>query len=301
MALNLPLLPTPGKVPQHSDDRPEGDLAQFTLFPDLPFELRLQIWEHAACEPRNWQLHMQPRDQLNAYWHFHFHVMGFCQVGPMHHLASPLSATCRASRKAFLRASREVHFADLSGEPFRPGGKLLGLVWYPVLGLTVMDRWFDMSSLPAVVGTGQIRHLALDFNRARDVLFNLGTPSHFCPGVGWLPTHFPHLKTWQIYAEWIEPSARQTMDPVEVWNFSIPILKDFAAWIERLDPDAGGIGGYRRGGPGIVLVPTDYTYSSACWLLLLQFTALCRDYRRRRVPGQKLLFGSPIFGVEWTQ
>ncbi|KAK8062712.1 pectinesterase precursor [Apiospora hydei] len=192
MAVDRPPLFHLYNDPMNSNCRPRENHAQFTLFPKLPLELQFLVWELAASEPRIFRLKVRASRIVNT--------------TPLHDLQSSLLSACRASRKAFLEAPGLVRSPDGVGGPDSEGRRA-AVVWHPDRDLVV----FDTISLSIaniqddIAGSNDIRHLAFPFEPAQEILMDLCHPSHFHLREGWLPRRFPNLKTWQIYADWIDP------------------------------------------------------------------------------------------------
>ncbi|KAK7959349.1 uncharacterized protein PG986_004203 [Apiospora aurea] len=196
-------MPTPGNGSHRLDGRPQGGPSQFIRFSTLPRELQIHIWNYAVHDPQNWQLRMRCDRGGN--------------LSPMHDLHSPLLAACGASRDAFLQASSEVCFVDISGEPVDESG-WKDVVWRSGLRLAVLGPGHNVAELSTVEGGAKIRHLVISYALAHDALVDLCYPRQFNRERGWMLRRLPNLMSWQIYGLPVEspPSGEgDDTDPKE--------------------------------------------------------------------------------------
>ncbi|KAK7911489.1 hypothetical protein PG985_013970 [Apiospora marii] len=261
---------------------------QFTLFPKLPPELQLMIWEHAASEPHILQLNLAKRHgrqtELGGF------VTESLEMKCIYNQQSPLLTACRASRCAFLRVPGTVQSAFGLGAPLK-GGR--GVLWRPNMDLVVLDRSFTRGDLDLIMGSEVIRHLAVHYDLARELFSESSSPFQTEKGrrQWWRRLGFRNLRTWEIYAPWIVSSgplanaSKATRDFMGILGGTHHF---FAGWIDRLDA-LQAVNGLRRNGPHIVWVPPRQDQSCA-------YKKLFGLFERVR-GGPEQLLGRPIFGV----
>ncbi|KAK8137153.1 hypothetical protein PG984_005093 [Apiospora sp. TS-2023a] len=235
----------------HDGDRgySQNESPEFSLFPKLPVELQLEIWDHAAAQPRFFQMRLRMTRRTYK-WIYD------CKP-----LDSPLSTACRASRKAFLRfwCTSTITNPSHLGITNDKGDK----TWYrPQLDVMVLGPSVGMGCHFNMPGAREIQHLALDYDFAHEVLRDfISNRLAFSRERGKMPRAFPNLRTFQIYADWIgpglEPSDRPAKDRVDetttttTRDLSSPTTENYAYWIDLLERYADG---YQMSGPGILLL-----------------------------------------------
>ncbi|KAK7959347.1 uncharacterized protein PG986_004201 [Apiospora aurea] len=163
----------------------------------------LLIWKHAAAAPTILRL-----DKDGAVY-----------------FESGLLTACTASRAAFLQfpgtvrslygwgAAKKVGSSDFDCDyTQRPRSAKPGVWWRPQLDLVVLGRGINRDDLGRIAGADQIRHLAIHYDDAfassldGPFLVSLSTNERWGE---WLTTILPNLRTWEIYAEWIESLDQQ--------------------------------------------------------------------------------------------
>ncbi|KAK8045933.1 hypothetical protein PG996_013997 [Apiospora saccharicola] len=270
---------------------------KFTLFPKLPPELQLMIWEHAASEPHILELNVAKRCGRNSpYGGF---VLEEVETRCMDDQQSPLLTACRDSWRAFLRVPGTV--AYWSGLGASAQGRR-GVMWRPHMDLVVLGRTVTQADLEFILGSHQILHLAMHYELARGLIGECRTPHH-SEGYRrrwWRRLGFRNLRTWEMFAEWIAPDDSSVHASKATRNFMGRLgstSDSLAGWIEMLDRYASEP--LRRNGPHVVWIPPRRGQRSAYTGLFRWFEWVRRNYRFK--PHEracvKQLLGRPIFGL----
>ncbi|KAK8137154.1 hypothetical protein PG984_005094 [Apiospora sp. TS-2023a] len=297
MASYQPPLFDPYKQLRDPPNTPIASPSEFTLFPKLPPELQLMIWEHAASEPHILELNVAKR----RYFPYDDGiVLEEVETKCMDDQQSPLLTACHDSRWAFLRVPGT--FRSWGGI----GASLLGrrgVAWRPTMDLVVLGRTVTKADLEFILGFNQIWHLAMHYDLARGLIGECQTPYHserYRRQHWWKRLGLCSLRTWEIYAEWIAPDDPSVHASEATRNFMGRLgstCDSLAGWIEMLDRYASE--GLRRNGPHVVWIPPRRGQRSAYTGLFRLFEWVRRNYHsdpHERASVTQLL-GRPIFGV----
>ncbi|KAK8029582.1 hypothetical protein PG993_010873 [Apiospora rasikravindrae] len=234
---------TPDKEHRYPGDCLPGDPSPpFTRFLEFPAEIQLLIWEHAAAAPTILQL----------------------DATGIAHFESGLLTACTASREAFLNFPGTVRSRHGLGGAYkgpcddchsqRPRKGQHGVWW-----------------LGHIAGAGEIRHLAIHYDS-----FNAFAKYRHekIPGNAawdyWLTKQFPRLRTWEIYAE----------------------------WIESLDQQRAAGDGRSTKYPGIVYIPTMRKLPVSTVSQLLMHLHVDKVKSVKSPPHEPKLLGRPIIHVD---
>ncbi|KAK8054534.1 hypothetical protein PG994_009601 [Apiospora phragmitis] len=192
-------------------DNPPGGLSQrFTFFTLLPTELQFRIWKEAAAAP---------------------HIIRLDKHGAPHQEAGLLAA-CTASRAAYLQrsdsdqllggldsSSSSSSSSRSSSAPTIDSGSgnnsprpQHGVGWRPELDLVVLDEGLHWSDWGRIAGRHEIRHLAFHYNVVAWPWTIPNMPYTNLKWDDWLARPFPSLRTWELYAAWIDSLDQQAAD-----------------------------------------------------------------------------------------
>ncbi|KAK7911490.1 hypothetical protein PG985_013971 [Apiospora marii] len=270
---------THNKEYRNRRNSPSADLSpQFPLFARLPSELQLQIWEHAAAAP---QILLIDKDYVL-------------------HSESGLLAACTASRTAFLQFPEPVRTRHgLSSAP-KDNEEPLGRRLECRLGLDllVLDEeagaWLrDWTALRRIPRAREIRHLAVPYHAAFGAAFmpdhRTGEATNGISDFDWrMAKYFPSLRTWEVYADWIDSldqqaaDGRQMRDKDVVWLPPYRGLRITVATqvLQNVDPIKGSLYEHRE-------------HSAPCTR-----ERPCTWHDPRALEKKKKLVGRPIFDLD---